>query len=84
MNERPAPISPRRSDYRDPTAPTLRDYLFVLGLFAGVLLVNGILALLLIELFRAIGWWEPWTPEGAQGAATELSGRLRLRTPLAN
>ena len=49
------------------------------ALVTGVMLVNGILFILLIELFQALGWWALSAPEGAQDATSELSGRLRLR-----
>lgn len=61
----------------------LRGALFAIALFTGVLLVNGILAIALIEFFQAIGWWATTTTEGAQDAMTEWQGRMRVRASLA-
>ncbi len=35
------------------------DAVLVIGLFAGCVLVNGILAILLIELLQSLGLWSP-------------------------
>jgi hypothetical protein len=51
------PISAGRQDRRAAEARTLGNVLFVVALFIGVVLINGILAILLIELFRVVGWW---------------------------
>lgn len=56
----------------------LRDSLFAVGFFGGVVLINGILAILLIEFFQSIGWWEIQSTGGAEGAAA-LSGRIGRR-----
>jgi hypothetical protein len=55
------------------------DALLAAALFGGVVLVNGFLAMLLIELLQALGWWEVAAADGANGAAV-LSGRLRARS----
>ena len=44
-------------------------------------LINGILAILLIEFFQSMGWWEV-QPGAAEGAAA-LSGRLGRRNVIA-
>jgi len=46
--------------------------------FGGVWLVNGIIAILLIGLLQAVGWWEATTGD-AQPVTTELVGPLLLR-----
>jgi hypothetical protein len=51
------PISAGRRDRQAAEARTLGNVLFAVALFTGVVLINGILAILLIELFRAAGWW---------------------------
>ena len=83
MRDDGEPISRGQLDRKAAEARALRNALFAVGLFTGVVLVNGILAILLIELFQAIGWWEVSASEGAQSATTELSGRLRVRAALA-
>jgi hypothetical protein len=47
--------------------------------FSGVVLVNGILFILLIELLQAIGWWPVPASDGAQDATTGLSARVGVR-----
>jgi hypothetical protein len=53
----------------------LGDALFAAVVFGGVVLVNGILAILLIELARFLGWWT--SPESVEEAAIHLSARIR-------
>ena len=49
---------------------------FAIAVFTGIVLANAILAILLIEFFQSIGWWEASAAsEGAAEAASELSGR---------
>lgn len=78
MYEQGEPISAGRRDRRATEARALRNALFAAGLFAGAVLINGILAMLLIELLQAIGWWEPAGATGtAEEVAAELSDRAR-------
>ena len=77
------PISRGQLDRRAAEARALRNALFGVALFTGVVLVNGILFILLIELLQAIGWWPVPASEGAQDATTELSARLRVRLAIA-
>lgn len=72
------PISRGQLDRRAAEIRALRDSLFAAILFGGVVLINGILAILLIELFQSIGWWEV-QPTGAAEGAAALSGRLGRR-----
>jgi hypothetical protein len=68
------PISAGRQDRQAAEARTLRDALFAVALFTGVVLVNGIVSILLIELFQAVGWWEGSRPAAVDQAAAGLSG----------
>ena len=58
----------------------LRDSLFVAAFFGGVVLINGILAIFLIEFFQSIGWWEVQPASGAEGAAA-LSDTSDVESP---
>jgi hypothetical protein len=78
MRDDGEPISRGQLDRRAAEIKALRDSLFVAAFFGGVVLINGILAILLIEFFQAIGWWEV-QPAGASAAAA-LSSRLGLRS----
>lgn len=80
MPDKGEPISRGQFDRR--AAEALRNALFGVALFTGVVLVNGILFILLIELLQAIGWWPVPASEGAQDATNELSARLRARVAL--
>ena len=84
MRDDGEPISHGQLDRRAAEARALRDALFAVALFTGVVLINGILAILLIELFQTIGWWEVSASAGAQTASTELSGRLKFGAALAD
>ena len=53
-----------------------------MALFTAVVLVNGILFILLIELLQAIGWWPVQASEGAQDVTTELAAQWRVRAAL--
>lgn len=57
MRDNGEPISHGHRDLRALERRALADALWFAGFFSGVVLVNGILAILLIELWRAIGWW---------------------------
>jgi hypothetical protein len=72
------PISRGQLDRRAAEMRALRDSLFAAARFGGVVLINGILAILLIEFFQSIGWWEVQPAGGAEGAVA-LSGRLGRR-----
>ena len=71
--------SPGQLDRRAAEIKALRDSLFVAAFFGGVVLTNGILAILLIEFFQSIGWWEI-QPAGGSEAAGALSSRLGHRS----
>jgi hypothetical protein len=72
------PISRGQLDRPAAEMKALRDSLFVAAFFGGVVLINGILAILLIEFFQWIGWWEV-QPAGAGEGAAALSERLGRR-----
>jgi hypothetical protein len=78
LREDGEPISRGQLDRRAAEIKALRDSLFVAAFFGGVVLINGILAIVLIEFFQSIGWWEVQPAAGAEGTAA-LSGRLRRR-----
>jgi hypothetical protein len=63
------PISRGQLDRRAAEIRALRDTLFVAAFFGGVVLINGVLAILLIEFFQSIGWWEVQPAGAAEGAA---------------
>ncbi|HEX5013843.1 MAG TPA: hypothetical protein VFV72_06740 [Candidatus Limnocylindrales bacterium] len=69
------PISRGQIDRRAVEMKALRDSVFVAAVFGGVVLINGILAILLIEVFQAIGWWEVQPADRREGAAA-LTGRI--------
>ena len=46
--------------------------LFAAALFAAVVLVNGIVAISLIAILQAMGWWETGPAEAGRGAAPGL------------
>jgi hypothetical protein len=75
MRDDGEPISRGQLDRHAAEVRALRDSLFAAALFGGVVLINGILAILLIEFFQSIGWWEVQRAGGAEGAAA-LAGRL--------
>lgn len=78
MRDDGEPISRGQLDRRAAEIRALRDTLFVAGFFGGVVLINGVLAILLIEFFQSIGWWEIQPAGGAEGAAG-LAGRFGRR-----
>ena len=78
MRDHGEPISRGQLDRRAAEIRALRDALFVAAFFGGVVLINGVLAILLIEFFQSIGWWEVQSAGSAEGAAA-LSGRLGRR-----
>jgi hypothetical protein len=82
MHDTGEPISRVQLDRRAAEARAFRDALFGVALFTGVVLINGILFILLIELLQAVGWWPVPASEGAQDATTELSARLCGRAAL--
>ena len=71
------PHSRGQLDRRAAEARALRDVLFGVALFSGVVLVNGILAILFIALMQALGLWSP-----AAGEADSLEGIDELRSRL--
>jgi hypothetical protein len=73
------PISLGRLVRRDAGPLELGDVLTLVAIIGGVLLFNGIVALLLIEVFQALGWWPESASEGAGDAARDMSARLRVR-----
>jgi hypothetical protein len=67
MRDDGEPISRGQLDRHAADVRALRDSLFVAAFFGGVVLINGILAILLIEFFQSIGWWEVQPAGGAEG-----------------
>jgi hypothetical protein len=61
--------------------PALKDSLPVALFFASVVLVNGLLAVVLIEFLQAIGSWGPpaASADGAVQALSEVWASRRLR-----
>ena len=57
MRDDGEPISRGRSDRRTADARALRSTLVAVALFVGVVLVNGILVILGIEVLEAMGIW---------------------------
>jgi hypothetical protein len=78
MHDDGEPISRGQFDRCAAEARALRDSLFVAAFFGGVVLIDGLLAILLIEFLRSIGWWEV-QPAGRAEGAVALSGRLGRR-----
>ena len=83
MRDDGEPISRGQTDLEAVEADAFKNTLFAVALFTGVVLVNGILAILLIEFMQAIGWWGVSAPEHGEGNTTELPGRLRARLTFA-
>ena len=71
------PLSRGQLDRRAADARALRDVLFSVALFSGVVLVNGILAILFIALMQALGLWGP-----AAAEAVSLEGIADARSRL--
>jgi hypothetical protein len=69
------PLSRGQVDRRAAEARALRDALFGVALFTGVVLVNGILAILFIALMQALGLWGT----AADGASLDGIDEMRLR-----
>jgi hypothetical protein len=82
MRDKGEPLSRGQLDRHAAEARALRNALIGVALFTGVVLVNGILFIMLIELLQAIGWWPVPASEGAQDATTDLSARWRARVAL--
>lgn len=78
MRDDGEPISRGQFDRRAADARALRDSVFAAAFFGAVFLINGILAILLIEFFQSIGWWEVPATESTHGAAI-LASRLQPR-----
>jgi hypothetical protein len=68
MHDDGEPISRGRLDRSGTEMRALRDSLFAAALFGGVVLINGILAIFLIEFLQLIGWWEVHPAADAEGA----------------
>jgi len=66
-------ISAGQLDRRAAEVRALRDSLFAAAVFSGVILINGILAILLIEFFQSIGWWEVPPATGGEGSGAPRS-----------
>ncbi len=64
------PISAGRQDRRAAVGRAFGDVLFAVALFTAVVLVNGILAIMLIELFQAAGWWDTSVLPGGDDSTT--------------
>lgn len=78
MRDDGEPISRGQLDRRAAEIRALRDTLFVAAFFGGAVVINGILAILLIEFFQSIGWSEV-QPTGAAEGAAGLAGRFGRR-----
>lgn len=78
MRDDGEPISRGQLDRRAAEARALQNALFSVALFTGVVLVNGILAFIVIELFQSIGWWEVPALESAEDATARVTPGLRL------
>jgi hypothetical protein len=78
MRDDGEPISRGQLDRRAAEIRALRDTLFVAALFGVAIVINRVLAILLIEFFQSIGWWEVKPAGGAEGAAG-LAGRFGRR-----
>jgi hypothetical protein len=83
MHDDGEPISRGHLDRRAAEARALRNTLTFVAVFTGAVLINGILAILLIELFQAIGGWEVRASEPVEDAMAEVSTRLRVRPAVA-
>ena len=73
------PIRKGRIDPRGSEAQALREALLGVALFAGVVLVNAILAILFIALMQALGLW---MPEAAETTLIPPDGADELPTTL--
>jgi hypothetical protein len=71
------PVTRGRRDVRAAERKALEDALFAAGLFALVVLVNGILAIIAIAFLQAAGLWGG-TAEEIEGAASALSELVRV------
>ena len=66
MRDDGEPISHGKLDRAAAERRAVRDALSAVGLFAGVVLVNGLLAILGIEVLQELGVWP--TPEASPDA----------------
>jgi len=82
MRDAGEPLSRGQVDRRSADARALRNALFGVALFTGVVLINGVLAILLIEALQAIGWWPESASDGARDATGDMAVRLRRPTML--
>jgi hypothetical protein len=73
------PISKGRVDRRATEARALRGALGLVALFAGIVVVGAILAILFIALMQALGLW---MAEAAETTFRALDGADELRTSL--
>ncbi len=73
------PVSRGRLDRRDADARGFRETVLMVGLFSGVVLINGTLAILFIALMQALGLWMPVLAETAR---VSFEGADSLRTSL--
>jgi hypothetical protein len=78
MRDEGEPISRGQLDRRAAEIGALREALFLGAFFGGVILINGMLAIVLIEFLQSIGWWEV-QPTGAGEGASGLAGRFGRR-----
>jgi hypothetical protein len=53
-----APVASHHDDQSAAERRARRDVLIFVGIFGGVLLINGLLTLLMIALVEALGWWD--------------------------
>ena len=78
MRDEGEPTSQGRGERRGDEAKPFRDSLFAAAVFGGVVLINGILAILLIAFLQSIGWWEVEWSGGSEWLAA-LSRRVARR-----
>ena len=77
MRDDGEPISRGQFDRQAAGRRALKNALFAAAFFGGVVLVNGILAILLIGFAQAMGWWEV-RPAGGTPAAWLASGAFAM------
>jgi hypothetical protein len=75
------PISSGRRDLRDAERRALGSALFAAVFFTTAVLINGILAILLIEFLQSIGAWEVTMPALPGEISPEFASRLRSPRP---
>ena len=72
------PIGRGQLDRRSAEGQAFQEAVFATALFTWVVLVNGLLAIFLIELFQTIGCWEAAAVEGVDDATSHVSRQVSL------